>query len=1158
MLRHPPAFLTGVLAALLALQPAVETASGSSIRGGSGVAVSAGNDVTVSASTLSAGSADQTADLTIAAGGNIVVSSGKDVLDQDTQSRGHGFLQSNEWSSEVHDETTVASRLGASGTVTLDAGKTVAIAGSEVTAGEDIAIAGESVAIIGAQEAHDLAIGKETSGLFAGSGDGFFSIWGEEEKEKSGSAVVNAGSMLTAGGNVSVTARARDIDIVGSGIAAGGDIALSAANDVNVTPGAESAMSQETEKRSGFGISLSSGNGSASIGIGYGSAEDEVTQSSGTNAVSTLSAGRDITITAGNDVNLQAAKVEAGQDIALYALNDVNLLSAQDETNYAHRHEEFFAGISLNVQSSLISAGQQLADSASGLGDANGLYSLAPTALAAYKAGTALQQAGDGGSLGSASLTIGFTQQKTLETASSTSPVPTTLRSGGSVAIVAEEGSITGHGVQIAAGFDASGNPVATTDPSAGNILLSAGEEIALYSAQGSTSTGFSATSSGASFGIDLGTGLPVASGSYVTGEGDGTGVYNLNSHVTGTGTVVINSGADTVLKGAVVSGETVIANVGGDLKIESVQDTAAYDEQSLGISAGFGPSGLSGGFNKGTVTGDFANVAEQSGIVAGSGGYHVAVEGGVDLIGGVIASTDTTGNSSLSADHLTYSDLRNSSSASTSNIGLSASLPLPGSDAANAPLGGLAITPAVGQPAMESDGGTARATLTPGTLSLSSQTQDLAGLNTDLSKANTQVEIYDIDELKAKQRSAAALSELLNIGVGTLSEKLGFDEGSPEKVALHAAIGALTAELAGGNAATGALAGGASEIANGVLAKVLKANPNLNEAQQAAITQWVAAAVGAAVGGELGAATALDNVNYNYLNHDDAEKLTEAKAACKNGDKAACEQKARLEKKDEDQQKQYLTCRSTGFAGAGCDAVFKDVIVALSSYSGIAPFDLSKADRLAILDSDGNLDQLVKILAPYGAASLPDGKQKELAKLINYLTGDNTGFTATPWTLEQIASGDPSSLAQVLGIITHNTAVAGLGKLVGKVDNGEVATNKTQLIDDLMAGGTKVTPENVVDIQKLPDGRTVWLESGTADSGLQHIVARHGDEFRKWGVPEADIPDFVGQALRDNNVVGTSSGAPVYLVGDVPTAVVVSDNGYIVTAYPVTKFERY
>ncbi|MCO6180925.1 hemagglutinin repeat-containing protein [Ciceribacter sp. RN22] len=192
----------------------------------------------------------------------------------------------------------------------------------------------------------------------------------------------------------------------------------------------------------------------------------------------------------------------------------------------------------------------------------------------------------------------------------------------------------------------------------------------AFAAAQGSGSTGFSATSSGAGFGIDLGTGLPVANGSYATGEGDGTGVYNLNSHVTGTGTVVLNSGADTVLRGAVVSGETVIANVGGDLLIESLQDTAAYDEKSFSVSAGFGPSGLSGGFNKGTVTGDFANVTEQSGIVAGSGGYHVVVEGGVDLVGGVIASTDTTGNSSLSADHLTYSDLTNSSSASTSSAG--------------------------------------------------------------------------------------------------------------------------------------------------------------------------------------------------------------------------------------------------------------------------------------------------------------------------------------------------------------------------------------------------------------------------------------------------------------------------------------------------------
>jgi filamentous hemagglutinin len=49
------------------------------------------------------------------------------------------------------------------------------------------------------------------------------------------------------------------------------------------------------------------------------------------------------------------------------------------------------------------------------------------------------------------------------------------------------------------------------------------------------------------------------------------------NTHVGGTGIVALNPGNDTNLKGAVVSGASVIANVGHDLNIESQQDSATY-----------------------------------------------------------------------------------------------------------------------------------------------------------------------------------------------------------------------------------------------------------------------------------------------------------------------------------------------------------------------------------------------------------------------------------------------------------------------------------------------------------------------------------------------------------------------------------------------------
>ncbi len=244
--------------------------------------------------------------------------------------------------------------------------------------------------------------------------------------------------------------------------------------------------------------------------------------------------------------------------------------------------------------------------------------------------------------------------------------------------------------------------------------------------------------------------------------------------------------------------------------------------------------------------------------------------------------------------------------------------MPGSGSDASNAPLGGLAVSPSIGIPAKEGSSGSALATLTPGNLNLANQAQDLAALNTDLSKANTQAEIFDIDRLKARQESAAALSELLNGLTGDISAKLGFAEGSPEKTALHAAVGAIVAKMAGGDVGSGALAGAVSEIANGIVQDLLKANPDLTDAQKASLSQWAAVAVGAAVAGQLGAATALDNVNHNYLTHEQLDRLAaELKGCASEPDSAACEQRVsqRYEELDFAQERAFEACRTMACA---------------------------------------------------------------------------------------------------------------------------------------------------------------------------------------------------------------------------------------------------
>ncbi|WP_408914422.1 hemagglutinin repeat-containing protein [Brucella pseudogrignonensis] len=857
------------------------TLTGSSISGGTGVDISSGNDTTIAASKVQAGDKDHKADLNINAGGDLIIASGKDTVDQDSSKSKSGFLSKKSGTNQNYDETTVASELTASGNVNLNAGDNVAISGSKVTAGDNIAIEGDSVSIIGAQEKHDSASSSKKSGFGVGSGDGFYSIYGKEQKSSSENIVANVGSELSAGKDVSIKARESDVNIVGSKVEAGNDIALDAARDVNVLPGAESYASEDKEKRSGFGVQVKSSEGSASIGIGYGSSKDETRQGAETNARSSLKAGNDITINAGRDANLQAAKVEAEHDVAITAERDVNLLAAQDKTNYEHMHEELFAGVTAQVSSRAATAVGQAADSATKLGGENAGYAIAPTILGGVKADQELGKALNGETpLFSIGIGAGFSSEKSEQKANSSTPVVTEIRSGDSTAIRANGGSITGHGVQIVAGINSDGKINAGAET--GNVILSARDNVDLTSAEATYDAKSSSKSAGANVGIGIDVGVkgvgvgPEASVSVGIGTSNEAITQQINSHVTGTGTVAINSGNDTNLRGAVVSGNTVIANVGGDLNIESRPDTATYNEKSTGGSLGVSTSGVSGGIGQTTVKADYSNVAEQSGIIAGEGGYHVTVGNGVDLKGGVIASTADKDKNSLSADHLTYSDVENHSKASTSSVGVGLTP------------SGLPV-PSVGQPAKETDSGVAKATITPGNLTLTNQQQDLSSINTDLSNANTQVEQYDIDRLRAKQESAAALSELLNTGVGDLAGKLGFAEGSPEKIALHAAVGAIVSGLAGGNAGTGALAGGVSEIANAVLQTLLKDNPDLTSEQKSVITQWVAAAVGAAVGGEQGTATALDNVNFNYLGHGEILALKEATEQCSAGDQQAC-----------------------------------------------------------------------------------------------------------------------------------------------------------------------------------------------------------------------------------------------------------------------------
>jgi filamentous hemagglutinin len=148
------------------------------------------------------------------------------------------------------------------------------------------------------------------------------------------------------------------------------------------------------------------------------------------------------------------------------------------------------------------------------------------------------------------------------------------------------------------------------------NATLKADGDVNLMASQDvNTLTGANSSKSG-SVGISIGTsgfGVTV-SGSAGKGKEAGNGTTYNNTRVTAGDTVAIQSGANTTLQGAVIKGDTVKADAGGNLSIASLQDTDTYNSktQSAGGSVTIGAgAGASLNASKSKVDSTYASVTE-------------------------------------------------------------------------------------------------------------------------------------------------------------------------------------------------------------------------------------------------------------------------------------------------------------------------------------------------------------------------------------------------------------------------------------------------------------------------------------------------------------------------------------------------------------------
>lgn len=895
-----------------------QTLVGSSVSGGKGVAITSGGDTVVSASKVTAGDDVNKANIDVTAGGDLLIASGRETSEFEQASSSKGFLSKKSSTLHSYDEATVASALSASGNINLNAGGNAVVAGSKVTAGDAISLAGDSVSVIGAEEQHQFESSKKKSGLFAGSGGGFISLWGKEQKDKSQASEFNVASVLSAGTDLTVTARQTDLNIIGSSVDAGRDINLSAARDVNVTPGAESFSQSEKEKKSGFGISFSVGNGGFSVGIGAQKSADKTAQGSNTNAASTLTAGRDLNISAGNNVNLQAVEASAERDVNLFAGKDINLLSANDVTNYEEIHEKTFAGVTLSVSSQLGSAAQSIMNSAERLSGDSRINALTNTAIAGlgfyqgYKGlKSAYEQLTDRspdakGLSFSVSLSAGVNHQESSSSSSSSTPVITGIRAGRAITLEAEKGSITSEGAQISAGYDKFGLPNLSGDPLAGDIFLSAQNgNINLNAATGTSET--SSRNSSYSFGVGIGwecgtkggcgdtLGVKV-SGSYGKGDAGTQGLTYVNTHVGGSGDVTLLTN-DLALKGATVTGNSVTADV-RNLTVESLADTTTADARQLNLSGSIG-----GGFSASGATqkagGNAVIVSEQSGIHAGTGGLDLTVDRKTTLVGGLLTSQAPAQLNHLETGTLDTTDIDTHSRWKADTYGASI-----GS-------GGLSLAKvndgesATGT-AYSAVGGNIGITITDPT----HQTQDIGTIRRDTDNTNTSLpglpDLRNIlrdqyktqaDLQEAQKTMATLVGDIANdlmLKATTKEEQDFWKPGGVGRAALHAIGGGILGGVNGWEGAVKAALGGAtSTLLSPAIAELVKSmlkgtkyegTPEGN-ALAKLIGAGLMAGITGAIGGVDGAAYGVAEYQYNYLTHERLAKAIEigkALAACR------------------------------------------------------------------------------------------------------------------------------------------------------------------------------------------------------------------------------------------------------------------------------------
>ncbi len=615
---------------------------------GGNLILSAGNDVNLVAAKLDAGKG-----LGVSAGNDINASTLTTVDTSDVLETRKRFRQT----TSTRDETVHGTEFTAGGNLAMQAGNDITLtAASAATKEGGITLAaGNDVNLLAASEQHDAVqdMTKKKKGTFSSKTTTTHDAWQD-----------TVAVTTTLSGDTVQIAAGNDLLSQGAQVASTGDVVLAVGNilTLDTVQNTHSEEHEKTVKKSGL-----YGGGGFSVALGVTKKTDGLDVTEVTNTGSLVgSTDGSVKMTAGNKVAITGSDVLSATSTTIVG-KEVTIAAAENTVDTVQTSKQQSAGITLGLTGGVVAAAEA-AYSATKRGSEVEDDRL--KALYAAKAGYAVSDgvaeyqaaAAAGSSMGGVSLRIGIG-------ASSASSKTTTheettggsrILSDGNVTIAATSGDLNVIGSKI----------------NGENVALSAANDLNLLSNLETNTNKSENKNAGGEIGVSVGT----TTGVYLTayagkGSAKGNSDVHAESVVTANDRLTLVSGNDTTIKGAQAVGDRVLADVGGDLLIQSEQDTSDYKskQQQAGMTLVWGFSGSSASYSQQKVNSSYTSVTEQSGIQAGNGGFDITVGGNTHLIGGAIASTADAALNRLSTESLTVDVLQNEAKAKASSIGVGA-----------------------------------------------------------------------------------------------------------------------------------------------------------------------------------------------------------------------------------------------------------------------------------------------------------------------------------------------------------------------------------------------------------------------------------------------------------------------------------------------------